>query len=61
MKWGNWSEGLVTDPLSPYWWNPQVLCYSDIYRPDFNPSIQPWSMPIIGFVKNENQIQSDLV
>ena len=56
MKWGNWSVGVVTDPFSPYWWDPNVLCYPDIDRTNYNPSLQPWSMPIIAYVKSDNQI-----
>ena len=61
MKWGNWSTGVVTDPFSPYWWNPNAMCYPDIDRTNYNPELQAWSMPIIAYVKNENQIQRDMV
>ena len=56
MKWGNWSTEVVADPMSPYWWSPQMYCYPSLDRTYFNPSLQPWSMSIIAYVKSDNQM-----
>jgi hypothetical protein len=43
MKWANYSEELIFDFNSPYWFDPLFYCYADKNRSDFLKKYMPGS------------------